>query len=109
MRGDKAAVMRGMPETGDLMRQLGGEVVKVAQARGVALPDTVVDQIMELFGSVPPHFKPSMLVGPEQGRRIELEALNGVVVRLGHELGIPTPANRFVFACLKPYVDGTQV
>lgn len=108
VRGDKAAVMRGMPDTGDLMRQLCGEVVKVAQARSIDLPDTAVDQFMELFGSVPPHFKPSMLVGLEHGHRIELEALNGTVVRFGGELGLPTPANRFLYACLKPYVDGSS-
>jgi len=28
------------------------------------------------------------------------------VAKLGDELGIPTPANRFVYAALKHYTDG---
>jgi 2-dehydropantoate 2-reductase len=40
------------------------------------------------------------------GRRLELEALNGTVVRLGQQLGIPTPLNFTVYAALKPYVEG---
>jgi 2-dehydropantoate 2-reductase len=40
------------------------------------------------------------------GRRLELEALNGTVVRLGRQLGIPTPLNSVVYAALKPYAEG---
>jgi 2-dehydropantoate 2-reductase len=40
------------------------------------------------------------------GRRLELESLNGAVVRLGRELGVATPLNFAVYAALKPYVNG---
>jgi 2-dehydropantoate 2-reductase len=40
------------------------------------------------------------------GRRLELETLNGTVVRLGREQGIPTPCNFAIYAALKPYADG---
>ena len=40
-------------------------------------------------------------------KRLELEALNGTVVRLGRKLGISTPLNFAIYAALKPYVDGT--
>lgn len=108
VRGDKATVLRGMPETGVLMRQLCSEVANVAKALNIGLADTAVDSFIELFNSTPPHFKPSMLVGLERGERIELEALNGAVARYGRQLGIETPANDFAYACLKPYVDGVK-
>jgi 2-dehydropantoate 2-reductase len=40
------------------------------------------------------------------GRRLEIEALNGAVVRLGRQAGVPTPLNFAVYAALKPYADG---
>ena len=108
VRGDKAAVLRGAPETMDLARQLAAEAVKVGQARGVEVESTAIDAFVQLFDSVPLGFKPSMLVGLERGQRLELEALNGAVVRMGRETGMPTPANAFVYACLKPYARGAS-
>ena len=36
------------------------------------------------------------------GKPSELEAQNGAIVRLGKELGIPTPTNSFIYDCLLP-------
>jgi 2-dehydropantoate 2-reductase len=35
-----------------------------------------------------------------------LDVLNGAVVRLGREHGIPTPINFAIYAVLKPYING---
>ena len=45
---------------------------------------------------------------PQQiaGKRVEFEAINGAVVRMGREFGIPTPLNGLVYGALKPYADG---
>ena len=40
----------------------------------------------------------SMLQDLRGGKRIEIDALNGVVVRMGHQFGIPTPYNSTLFA-----------
>ena len=37
-----------------------------------------------------------------EGRRSELEAQNGAVVRMGRELGVSTPINEFIYASLLP-------
>jgi 2-dehydropantoate 2-reductase len=37
---------------------------------------------------------------------LELDALNGAVVRMGRELGIPTPLNFAVYAGLSAYAEG---
>ena len=40
------------------------------------------------------------------GRRMEVEWLNGSVVRLGREQNIDTPLNFAIYAALKPYANG---
>ena len=40
------------------------------------------------------------------GKRLELEALNGTVLQKGRELGISTPLNFSIYAALKPYIEG---
>jgi 2-dehydropantoate 2-reductase len=37
------------------------------------------------------------------GKPMEIEALNGTVVRLGERLGVPTPIHRVIYAALLPY------
>lgn len=106
VRGDKATIFRGAPETTDLARQLASEVVKVGQARGIDIADAAIDSFVQMFEGLMSGFKPSMLVGLERGQRIEVEALSGAVVRMGRESGVPTPANAFVYACLKPHALG---
>ena len=36
------------------------------------------------------------------GRPSELDHLNGAVVRLGRESGVPTPVHAFLYAVLRP-------
>ena len=83
------------------------KVGEVAQAVGVTLSDDFLDRTKELVASMPPTHRPSMYYDLDDGKRLELEALNGTVVRLGRELGIATPLNFAIYAALKPYVDGT--
>jgi 2-dehydropantoate 2-reductase len=42
-----------------------------------------------------------MLRDLEWRRPMEVEALNGMVVKLGRQLGIATPLNQSIAACLK--------
>ena len=44
----------------------------------------------------------------EAGRRTELEALSGAVVRLGRDLGVPTPTHDFMYSCLLPLELGAR-
>jgi 2-dehydropantoate 2-reductase len=41
------------------------------------------------------------------GRPLELEALNGAVVRAGREAGVATPVNDVIYAMLKAYQEGS--
>jgi len=43
------------------------------------------------------------------GRKLELDALNGAIVRMGKQFGISTPMNRAIYAALIPYLLHQQV
>lgn len=105
-RGDKSMVW--MPETQALAHRILAEVVAVAQAQQIPLADSLPDDFVKLAESenVPPTYKPSLLVDLEQGNRLEVQATNGFISRLGKELNVPTPANDFIYACLKPHMNG---
>ena len=83
------------------------EAMSVARAKGVALPDTVRDEIEQSFRALPPHMRSSMLEDLERGRRLELPWLSGAVVRIGREVGVPTPTHTFITNVLRPHVNGT--
>jgi 2-dehydropantoate 2-reductase len=90
-------------ETRKLLRRTMEEVEAVARASGVALPETCVDQSMAFFSSFEPLMRGSMYYDLAAGRHLELDVLNGRVVCMGKELGIPTPMNFAIYAALKPY------
>jgi len=85
------------PATRRLMQQVVEEIFTVVRARGVGLfwgqPEEYIDV---LFGRLIPdtagHFA-SMAQDLQTGRRTEIEALNGAVVRLGEVAGVECPAN----------------
>ena len=106
VRGDRS-VLWATPETKELYRQAIAEVVTVARAKGVPLADTVPDEHIAILDTFPPDWKPSMLVALEQGYRLELESLQGALCAIGRDMGVPTPLNDVVYACLKPHIDGS--
>jgi 2-dehydropantoate 2-reductase len=48
----------------------------------------------------------SLLIDLQQGKRIEVEALQGSVVRRAAKLGLPTPIVSTLYAVLKPHANG---
>ena len=88
-------------ETRDLLVGVMREVEAVARASGVALSANVVDDALALTESFDQRFKCSMLRDLEWKRQTEVEALNGMIVRMGKELGVDTPLNRVIHACLR--------
>ena len=82
------------------------EAEAVARARGVALPDGVVQRTVGFLDGMPDGMKSSMLVDLEQGRRLELEHLSGAIVHFAEALDIPVPVHKTAYAALKPWVNG---
>lgn len=90
------------PETRALYVDALREIESLAQARQVGLATDAVERTLQLTEGFDAQTRPSMLVDLLAGRRLELEAMNGTVVRYGQQMGIPTPVHRVVYAALKP-------
>lgn len=93
-------------ESRQMFRGLMDEAVAVARARGLIL-DGVVERHLAFVGERVrgPEYdmRASLAHDLAAGRRIELDALSGAVVRLGREAGVPTPLSFAVVASLRPH------
>ena len=88
-----------VPETRALLIAAMREVVAVSNARGIALGDADIDQIVtatEQAASI----RTSMMLDRERGRLLEVDPIVGVVVRKGKESGVPTPTAAVLYALL---------
>lgn len=83
------------------------EAEAVARASGIHLPEHLAERALAFIeANMAPDTKSSQLQDLLAGRRLELESLNGEVVRLGRDLAITTPHNSLVYEALKPYAEG---
>ncbi len=93
------------PGTRQVMDRIIDEIFLVAQAHGMPLNWKSPGEYREHFYTklVPPtakHF-PSMYYDVKAGKRLEIDALNGAIVRLAHEKGIRVPVNETITALVK--------
>ncbi len=95
--------IRASPPAWVMFQQILEEVVAVGQARDVQLGPEVIDAHLALAQRMEPHFTSSLYYDLTHGKRLEIEALHGTVVRYGREAGIPTPACWAVYAALAPH------
>jgi 2-dehydropantoate 2-reductase len=99
-------VLRDHPETYEMMLAAIEEVIAVGRAKGVKFPADIMESTIKLMQGFPPQSKSSQLEDLERGRRLELPWLSGAVVRIGKEVGVPTPIHKFINAILTPFVNG---
>jgi 2-dehydropantoate 2-reductase len=90
-------------DTCQVVRDIMAETEAVAGKLGIELPISI-DQRIAGAEKVGAH-KTSMLQDLEAGRPMEIEAVVGAVVELGERLGVPMPATRTVYACVKMLDD----
>ncbi len=88
-----------VPEAVATARAAMTEVATVARARGIDLGATAIPDAVDFSWNLG-DIKTSMLLDLEAGKPLEREALNGVVVRYGREVGVPTPVEETLFASL---------
>ena len=103
-RSSFAEVMN-TPETAGLAMRVIQEASDVARASGVNLDADIVESTMESFQRDRDDLISSMYADLVSGRPLELANLNGKVSALGSELGVPTPTNDFITACLTPALN----
>jgi 2-dehydropantoate 2-reductase len=77
------------------------EVEAVARAEGVAVSSDTRQQVIDYLDALPPSTRSSLLIDLQQGKRTEVEALQGAVVRRGQVRGVPTPILRGLYAALR--------
>ena len=83
------------------------EIEEVGRADGVALAPDVVEKTVAYIEGDLEDMHASMHADIMAGRPLELEALNGAVVRAGQRVGKPTPINDLIYAALKPFSLGS--
>lgn len=98
--------IRAYPEISGLLKAVLKESEAVSRASDIALPADIVERSYAMLQALGPEAMGSMAFDLLAGRRLELEALNGAIVRLGHEHGLPLPFNAAIYAALKPYANG---
>jgi 2-dehydropantoate 2-reductase len=85
----------------EIMRAIVRECIAVGRAQGAVLADAIADEIVDRARRSPRDAVNSMLADRHAGRPMEIDARNGVIVRLGREHGIPTPMNALMVAMLE--------
>jgi 2-dehydropantoate 2-reductase len=83
------------------------EIERVARAEGVPVAPDVVERISSYVGGIPGSMRSSLLIDLSQGKRIEVEQLQGSVVRRAARAGVPAPITSTLYAILKPWAEGT--
>lgn len=86
--------------TKDVVASVVQEVVMVARACGVAMPEDLLEQILKIPAAMPNQMS-STAQDLARGKPSEIDFLNGYVVRKGAELGIPTPTNHALQVMVK--------
>lgn len=88
-----------------LIRALVEECAAVGRAEGALVPQAVIESVVEKARNAKPSGgRNSMEADRLAGRPMELDARNGVIVRLGIKHGIPTPMNAMMVGLLRAAV-----
>jgi len=90
----------------EMYRRLIEEVCAVARAEGVDLPDDIVSEWLDFAAELDPGMYSSLHYDLTHDKPMELDALNGSVVRHADDVGIEAPMNEAVTAILSPWADG---
>ncbi|KDR34873.1 ketopantoate reductase family protein [Caballeronia grimmiae] len=83
-----------------VMRDIVDECLAVANADGVTIPGDVDAAVRGIAQTMPNQYS-STAQDMARGKRSEIDHLNGLIVRRGEALGVPTPANRMLHVLVK--------
>jgi 2-dehydropantoate 2-reductase len=77
------------------------EVFALGQARGIRFSFSDPVRYVTEFGNKMPDARPSMLLDHHASRASEIDAINGMAMVIGDQLGIPTPYNQTITAVVR--------
>jgi 2-dehydropantoate 2-reductase len=94
------------PQAREMYYAAAREVAAIAAAEGVTISPDRFETLRDYMDNIPPATRSSLLIDLEQGKRIEVEALQGAALRRAAGHGIPTPIVATLYAALKPWAAG---
>ena len=83
-----------------VMRNITDECLAVARAAGIDVTGNQHEAVRQIAQTMPAQFS-STAQDLARGKKTEIDHLNGVVVRKGEALGVPTPVNRMLLTLVK--------
>ena len=106
MSREELAQLMVRPEWRAVILGCMAEIERVGRASGVDLEPNVIQETVDYMEGSLDEMHASMHSDLLAGRPLELEALNGAVVRAGKDAKVPTPVNDVIYAMLVPYLMG---
>ena len=106
MSRETLAQLMPRPEWREVIIGCMREIQAVGRASGVNLAQDIVESTLSYIEGSMEQMQASMHADIMAGRPLELEALNGAVVRAGEAADVPTPINDLIYAMVKPYLEG---
>ena len=97
----KGAAISRLEGVAQFMRGVVRECLAVGLAEGARLDETVVENVVRGYQAAPADSVNSMHADRIAGRPMEIEARNGIIVRLGRKHDIPTPLNALIVSLLE--------
>ncbi len=98
----------GDPDIRERFLEAVREVELLARATGVAVASDTIERVTAYTDSLPASTRSSLLIDLSQGKPIEVEALQGSVVRRARKVGVATPIMMTLYALLKPHAGGVS-
>lgn len=92
----------GSSEHANMLRvMVAKEVIDIARKKGIDIEESYAADHLDYLKRVPYHNKPSTLQDIEHGRKTEVAMFAGTIIRLGKEVGVPTPYNEFLYHAIR--------
>jgi 2-dehydropantoate 2-reductase len=81
------------------------EIERVARAEGIGVAPDLTERIAAYIDGIPGSMRSSLLNDLSAGRRTEVEALQGAVVRRAARAGLEVPTMATLYAVLRPWAS----
>jgi len=91
------------PSLHQMLSRAVHETAEVGRAAGIDTFEGIEERAEENFGKMPAESTSSMYYDLTHGKRIEIEALSGAVVRLAQRFSVQVPTHELIFRSLKGY------